>query len=83
MLKALSKGTRKDDPTKEVTFIILGLSAENVRRLKAGQPVHVDGRQIEMPDVDVILFAGDTEASMTADLVRMGVDPNVVREHGA
>jgi hypothetical protein len=48
-------------------FLLLGLSAENCRRLVAGQPIavradHVDPR---LPAMNVILVGGETEEAIT------------------
>jgi hypothetical protein len=50
--------------------LVLGLSAENSRRLHAGQPIqlradHVDPR---LPELSVLLVAGDTEDSIATEL---------------
>lgn len=51
-------------------FLLLGLSAENCRRLVAGQPItvradHVDPR---LPVLNVIVVGGATEESIAAEL---------------
>lgn len=51
-------------------FILLGLSAENCRRLVAGQPIsvrvdHVDPR---LPAMNVLLVGGQTEQDIARDL---------------
>lgn len=53
-----------------VPFLLLGLSAENCRRLIAGQPIvvradHVDPR---LPRINVILVGGETEDAIAAEL---------------
>lgn len=54
-------------------FIGLGLSAENVRRLTAGQPIRVTGESVGVPSVaSILIFAGGTEQGMEA----------MLREHG-
>jgi hypothetical protein len=52
------------------TGIVLGLSEENWRRLRAGQPIPVRLRELHptLPDLTVLLLGGDTEESLTADL---------------
>lgn len=53
--------------------IVLGLSAENVKRLTAGQPIRVTGASINAPEIaSILIFAGGTEQGMEA----------VLREHG-
>jgi hypothetical protein len=46
--------------------IFLGLTRENVQRLEAGDPILVDGRTVAVPEVDVVIFFGET----TGDLIR-------------
>ena len=40
--------------------ILLGLSAENIKRLIKGMPIKFDGRPVGFPG-DVIIMNGDTE----------------------
>jgi hypothetical protein len=42
----------------------LGLSRENCRRLLEGQPILVDGVEVNCPGVEILLFAGETEAEL-------------------
>jgi hypothetical protein len=57
-------------------LLVLGLSAENVRRMKHGHPIRVS-REIHglaVPaDLTIVIFAGETEAQMEADMRRMGL----------
>jgi hypothetical protein len=71
MIKAVAKGKRLKDDTP-VTSILLGLSDENLRRLREDMPIAIDGREIGMPDIDVVIFAGRTEDEMLALLKRAG-----------
>jgi hypothetical protein len=73
MIKALSRGKRKSDGTA-VNTVFLGLSDENLRRLREDMPIYVDGRDVKVPDVDVVIFHGRTEESMVAMLERQGFD---------
>lgn len=50
------------------TFI-LGIDAENVRRLKSGQPIRVDLKQLGGTDVVAIVY-GDTLDEITRELER-------------
>lgn len=67
--------------------LILGLTGENLDRLRAGQPVHVEAGSVH-PDVQVgvILLAGETEHQMMNDMraligpqTRMRIDPRLGR----
>lgn len=57
--------------------IILGLSADNIRRLKNDQPIKFNLTELNghndapiLPDVDIIIFAGDTEKNMANMLLK-------------
>jgi hypothetical protein len=47
--------------------VILGLSAMNVERLKAGDPIKFDGRPLGFPG-DVGIVYGETELAILHDL---------------
>ena len=53
MIKAKAKNT-----------IILGLSRENIIRLKAGQPIKFDMTELGVPDMTMFIFYGDTEGQI-------------------
>lgn len=48
-------------------FILLGLSHENLKRLKEGQPVLIHLSELGL-EGEIAIFAGETEASMEADM---------------
>lgn len=62
----LPMGTQGD-----VTLVGLGLSDENLRRLRKGQPIVVRLAEL-LPDlrdqIDILIFAGRDEREMTAQL---------------
>jgi len=47
-------------------LVIFGLSAENIKRLQAGNPMKFSFPGI--PDKEFFIFAGDTEESMKASI---------------
>lgn len=49
-------------------LIGLGLSFENLKRLKEGKPIHIQGEEIGFPSINLIVFSGETEESMKDDL---------------
>ena len=55
-------------------MVMLGLSDENWKRLRAGQPIVVKLRELdpELPDVRIILLGGETEEEMIEDLRALG-----------
>ena len=46
----------------------LGLSHENLERLKNNQTIRFKGEPLGMRGVDILIFAGKTEASMSEEL---------------
>jgi hypothetical protein len=63
------------------TAVGLGLSYENLRRLKDDQPIRVDLTKLGIvgPPHEVVIFAGETEASMTNQLARSGaIGPDTI-----
>lgn len=51
--------------TSEGKILIgLGLSHENLKRLKAGKPIKTTAP--DRDDIEIFIFAGDTEASLEA-----------------
>jgi hypothetical protein len=69
MLKMSGGGMRDGKP---VRLVVLGLSHENLRRLKAGNPIRFDGEDVGLADAEVLIFSGLDERTMArevADLV--------------
>jgi hypothetical protein len=62
MVKFLATG---DDGRR---LLGLGLSAENVRRLQAGQPIHFSAAAMGLGDFDVVICFGETEAEIERQL---------------
>jgi hypothetical protein len=50
--------------------LILGLSDNNMLRLKKGEPIKFSLRQLgmDLSDVEIVIYNGKTEDSMQADL---------------
>lgn len=62
--------------TEDGTFLLLGLSAENVKRLQAGQPVRVsrESHGLAMPNRLVIaIVVGESEEAIGRDLRKAGL----------
>jgi hypothetical protein len=66
MLKMTASGTRPDG--RPLHLVVFGLSSVNIERLQARQPIRVSGADIGLPDVEVMIFAGDTEQSMAREI---------------
>ena len=65
MVKAKLKS--KDGRGKD-TFL-LGLSEMNVQELKKGRPIIISMKEIDGPDIDVVIHYGTTEQSIAAELL--------------
>ena len=68
-------------------LLVIGLSAENVRRLQEGQPVSFSTEGMPLPVLQVLVVVGDTEETITKELsqampvrrvvhVPVGADPS-------
>jgi hypothetical protein len=59
-----------------VPVLFLGLSGENVTRLAAGEPIRMTAatmRDLDLPQVEVVLHYGRTEDDILAELKAHGV----------
>jgi hypothetical protein len=55
---------------KKGNLIILGLSDENMKRLAKGQPIKFNMKKdLDMEDIDVLIFNGHTEESMYEEIL--------------
>ncbi len=61
----------KKDGTK---LLVLGLDDENVRRLKAGQPIRVQGDQLGLPGIEVVLMHGPTAQDIVEKFRAAGIE---------
>lgn len=62
------KATMQTEEGKNI--LLLGISAENVDRLKEGKPIHITGEDLGLCN-DVLLMYGDTEAQIYKELQPM------------
>jgi hypothetical protein len=53
--------------TGDRNLIGLGLSEENVKRLKEGMPIFIEKEKLEIP-FDILIFYGKTEKDIENDL---------------
>ena len=73
MLKLSGVGQRKDG--RSFQLIVLGLSHENLKRLKQDKPIIVRGEEVGLPEAEILIFSGRTEAAMMRELESL-VGPN-------
>lgn len=75
MIKMMAKGTKNGS---EVTVLVFGLSYRNIDLLQKGRPIRVRGEDINMPGVEVCIFAGEDERTMMAEMDKfIGPDTRV------
>lgn len=61
------------------TMLILGLSRDNTRELHRGRPIPIDTETLDprLPPMTILIFAGDTEDAMAAELhAQFKVEPS-------
>ena len=51
---------------KKGNMLILGLSDENIERLKRDEPIKFNMSAVGFPDIDVFIFSGKDEQTMQA-----------------
>jgi hypothetical protein len=52
-----------------------GLSARNVELLKQGKPIVIDMMEVGVPDMQIVLFYGETEEAIADELRQHGLLP--------
>lgn len=60
------KFTANLDDNKKL--IGIGLSHGNLERLKEGKPIKINGPDIGLPDMEILIFSGSTEMAMAKQL---------------
>lgn len=66
------------------TLLVLGLEGENIRRLRAGDPIFLDGTAHGMGcPIDVFIAAGETAADIVRALEAHGFDPPISADAAA
>ena len=73
MVKFTAMGT--DGP-----LIGIGLTKENLRRLRAGHPIYINLADLHLPPGRIMIFHGDTEQALTKTLLPFISEDTVV--HG-
>jgi hypothetical protein len=54
-------------------LLLLGLEDENIRRLKEGQPISVQGEPLGLPGIEVVLLHGPTAQDIVAKFEAAGI----------
>lgn len=55
------------------TLLLLGLSRLNTRWLLRGQPIRVNGLDVGLPGLQVLIVGGETEDAIITELVKLGL----------
>jgi len=63
---------RITNPTTGRSALIVGLSGENVKRLKENKPIYQPLEDLGLADTDLIVLYGDTEDDIIEDLRAIG-----------
>jgi hypothetical protein len=53
-------------------IVILGITEENVRRLRDGKPIHVHGDEVGAPDVTIFIMYGKDNKDVARQLEETG-----------
>lgn len=53
--------------------VYLGLLRENVTRLMLGQPVLINGEDVLLPGIKIVIIGGETQEDLIKDLRSIGV----------
>lgn len=73
MIKATARTSDGD------TLLILGLSRTNTERLHQDQPIDVNGLDVGLPGIHVLLIAGETEDAIVEQLAGL-IGENTIRQ---
>ena len=62
-------------------MILLGLSEGNLMRLREKKPIHINGEELNLPGIDIVICWGQTEDSLAKELRHMISPETVQRDH--
>ena len=71
-------GTSEDGKRK---VILLGLSEGNLMRLREKKPIIINGEEMMIPDLDIIICWGETEDALARELSSMIGPETRQRDH--
>ena len=74
MIKALGQ-------SQDGKFIIfLGLTKMNIEKLQEGKPIHVDGNEIQVPNMNIGILYGETEEIILKSFEDHGIQINHIKD---
>ncbi len=76
MIKFVSRPRKNKAP-----LVGLGLSEENIKRLKQGRPIRLDLKDLGLRPTEIMIFYGATEVDMRGELIRLGLIDDKTVEH--
>lgn len=59
---------------KKGNLLVFGLSNENMNRLKKGEPIKFNLKELGMSDTDILIFNGKNEQTMY-EMVKQNIHP--------
>jgi hypothetical protein len=62
-------------------MILLGLSEGNLMRLREKKPIVINGEEMNLPGLDIIICWGETEDALAKELAPMLGPETRVRDH--
>jgi hypothetical protein len=62
-------------------IVILGLSEENIKRMKDNKPMLIDLKEVGIPGIKIMIFTGKTEEEMFEDFKEI-IRPEMWSENG-
>lgn len=57
----------------------LGLSDGNLEKLREEKPIHINGEELGLDGVDILIFWGKTEKAIQKELIKLGLITNKTR----
>lgn len=74
MIKALAQ----DQDGKFIIF--LGLTKMNIEMLQKEKPIHVDGREVQIPNIKIGILYGETEEAILKSFEDNGIKINHIKD---
>lgn len=76
------KATMGTDRSAGPDVLLLGLSWQNLDRLRKGQPIAFDMAEVDLPPMKVMIFADETEEKIMAAFEGKGLIDNETIKRG-
>lgn len=73
MIKATARGNGR-------TLVLLGITDQNIARLREGRPIHIHGEEMGIGPLDICIITGKDEADLVKTLKPMIGDETAMRD---